>query len=234
MIWFIFLLIGLFIAAGLAGYFRIIQVIHLNRRRVFGGFIILLVLLTVMTAGSRLDIFTKTFAIRVTMGLYSIAAGFFIGYGLKLIRLRSKAGKLKYMYRSPWIDLAPNLIAVALFAFGIYRTGLLSGGPFTGIGVTSGISLIGFAFLGWCVHIVPEFRLKGILLLDQYIEWKRLVTFEWTAENTLRVEYFTNQKKISEFRTYIPDEDKSIIERILEDKMDEYREERKATVKNDE
>src|SRR5699024_11996546 len=125
----------------------------------------------------------------VTMAFYLLAAGFFLGYGVQLIRLRSKAGDIEYMYRSPWIDLAPNLIAAALFVFGIYRTGILTGGLFTGISITSGISLITFGFLGWTLHIVPEFRLKGILLLDQYIEWEKLITFEWIAKNTLRVEY---------------------------------------------
>lgn len=232
MIWFIILLSALFIIAGLLGFFRVVQVSHLNRNRVLGGFFALLIILTAMTAASWLGIFTQAFAIKATMALYTIAAGFFIGYGIKLILLRSKSGPLEYMYRSPWIDLAPNLIAVALFVFGIYRTGILTGGPFTGIGITSGISLVAFAFLGWTLHIVPEFRFKGVLLLDQYIKWDRLVSFEWITENTLRVEYFTKSKKISEFRTFIPPEDQSIIERILRDKMDKYEEERKKLIKN--
>lgn len=227
MIWFIFLLAALFIIAGLFGFFRIVQVVHLNRRRVFAGFLILLLLLTAMTAASWFGIFTQAFAIKATMVLYALAGGFFIGYGLKLILLRNKAGRVEYMYRSPWIDLAPNLIAAALFVFGIYRTGILTGGPFTGIGITSGVSLVAFAFLGWALHIVPEFRLKGILLLDQYIKWEKLVTFHWSSENILRIEYISGQKQISEFKTYIPVEDKTIIERILRDKMEDYEEERK-------
>ncbi len=233
MIWFIFLLIGLFAAAGLGGYFRVVQSVHLNRRRVFGGFIILLVILTVMTAGREFDIFTQSVAIKATMILYSIAAGFFAGYGIKLIRLRGKAGALEYMYRSPWIDVAPNLVAAALFVFGIYRTGILSGGPFIGIGITSGVSLIAFAFLGWTVHIVPEFRLKGILLIDQYIKWDKLVTFDWISENTLRVEYFTKDRQISDFQTYVSEEDQSIIERILREKMEDYEEERRKNVRRE-
>lgn len=227
MVWLIFLLIVLFIAATAAGFFQIIQLVHLNQKRVFGGLLLLLILLTVMTAASGLGIFTQSFAIKVTMVLYTLAAGFFTGFGIKLIRLRGKAGGLEYMYRSVWVDLAPNLIAAALFVFGIYRTGVLTGGLFTGINITSGISLVAFGFLGWTLHIVPEFRVKGILLLDQYIEWKKLITFEWIAENTLRVEYFTEDRQITEFKTYVPEDDQTLIERILRNKMDEYEESRK-------
>src|SRR5699024_783346 len=144
MIWFILLLIIFFIAAALAGYFHVLELAHLNRRRVFGGLLILLIILTVMTAGSWLGIFTKSFAIKVTMVFYLLAAGFFTGYGVQLSRLRSKAEDIEYMYRSPWIDLAPSLVCAALFVFGIYRTGILTGGLFTGIGITSGISLMAF------------------------------------------------------------------------------------------
>lgn len=225
--WFIVVLSALFIAAGLAGYYRVIQIIHLNRKRVFGGFLILLFVLTLMTAASWFGIFTQNVAIRVTMAMYTIAAGFFVGYSAKMVQLRRKSSQLEYMYRSTWIDVAPNLVAVALFVFGIFRTGIITGGPFTGIGITSGISLISFALLGWTVHIIPEFRHKGILLLDQYIKWKKVVTFDWVSENTLRVEYVVQNGKLSEFRTYIPDEDKSIIERILREKIDENKEARK-------
>lgn len=227
MIWFILLLIVFFIAAAATGYFQIVKLAHLNRRRVFGGFVLLLILLTGMTGASWLGIFTESLAIKVTMVLYVMAAGFFTGYGVQLIKLRSKAGDIEYMYRSPLIDLGPNLISIALFVFGVYRTGLLTGGLFTGIGITSGISLIAFAFLGWTLHIVPEFRMNGILLLDQHIPWKKLITYEWTAENTLRVEYFTDARQISDFKTYVPKEDQVIIERILREKMEDYEDERK-------
>ncbi len=227
MILFIILLCTLFIGGGVLGYFRVIHLGRLNRRRVFGAFLIALLLLTIITAASWFGIFTEAIAIKGTMSLYSLAAGFFTGYGIKLIKLRSTAGRLEYMYRSFWIDAAPNLAAAALFVFGVYRTGILSRDIFTGIGITSGISLISFAFLGWTIHIVPEFRMRGILLLDQYIKYEKMVTFEWIAENTLRIEYFTGGKQISEFRTYIPTEDQSIIERILREKMEDYEEERK-------
>ncbi len=227
MILFISFLFVLFIAGGLLGYFRIVQVAHLNKSRVLAAFLTALTVLTLMSAASWLGIFTESIAIKITMSLYSLAAGFFIGYGIKLISLRSQAGKLEYMYRSFWIDVAPNLVAAGLFVFGVYRTGILFWDIFTGIGVTSGISLIAFAFLGWTIHIVPEFRFKGILLLDQYIHYEKLVTFEWIAENTLRVEYFIRGKQISEFKTYIPAEDQSVVERILREKMEDYKEERK-------
>lgn len=227
MILFISFLALLFILAGFGGYLQLVRLEHLNRRRVFNIFVAALLFLTLMTAANWFGVITQSIAIKITMSLYCAAAGFFVGYGIKLISMRGVAGRIEYMYRSFWIDVAPNLISVALIVFGIYRTGILTWDLFTGIGITSGISLIGFGFFGCTVHIVPEFRSRGILLLDQNIEWEKVVTFSWVSKDILQVDYFTKSKQISEFKTYIPDEDQAIIERILKAKMTDNEESRR-------
>ncbi len=227
MILFISFLGLLFFLGALGGYLRLVRLEHLNRKRVFNVFLAGLLFLTLMTAANWFGLITQSIAIKITMSLYCMAAGFFVGYGIKLISMRATAGQIEYMYRSFWIDVAPNLISVALIVFGIYRTGILTWNLFTGIGITSGISLIGFGFFGCTVHIVPEFRRHGILLLDQYLSWEKIVTYKWASENVLQVDYFNKSNQLSEFRTYIPPEDQSIIERILNEKMTENEEERK-------
>lgn len=183
-------------------------------------------IITLMTVAHWLGIFTQQIAANITMGFYVIAAGFFSGYGIKLLSVRGKADSVEYMYRSFWTDIAPNLIAVILVAFGLYRTGIVTFGPFTGIGITSGISLVAFGFWGWTIRVVPEFRNNGLLFLDQYIPWQKLVTYQWIEEETIEIDYLTIDEKISSFSTYIPSEDQAIIERILNQKLIDYKEEK--------
>ncbi len=226
----IIILCCVFLAAGYLGYRRTLRLDHLNQNRVINTFLVAMVILTLMSLAHGMGLFSQAVAAKVTMSAYTLAGGFFIGYGVQLFVLRRKAGSLEYMYRSFWADIAPNLISIALFAFGVYRAGLLHWDFFTGIGITSGLSLIGFGFLGWTVHIVPEFRSEGILMLDQFIKWKKVVAYEWVGENTLQIDYLTESEKISEFKTYIPPEDQLIIERLLGKKLKEHEEDRKQII----
>ncbi len=223
----------LFLAAAFLGYRRIFRLEQLNQRLVINGFVAAMLVLTAMTAANWAGLFTEETASHVTTGIYSLAAGFFWGYGIKLIRMRREAGTIAYMYRSFWADVAPNLIALVLVVYGIYRTGLLNWGPFTGIGITSGLSLIGFGFWGWTLRVVPEFRAKGLLMLDQFLPWSKIVAYEWNGENTLQIDYLTGTKTISEFSTFVPDEDRLIVERLLGKKIKEHEEERKQMMLED-
>lgn len=220
----------LFLAAAWMGYRRKIQLRHLNRPRLFRLTAIALTVLIGMSLLHLFGVFSQAAASRTTMGLYILAAGFFTGLGIKLIRIRSEAGNVGYMHRSFWTDIAPNFAAVLLVAFGIYRTGLLFFGPFTGIGITSGLSLVAFGFWGWTLSVVPEFREKGWLLLDEFIEWKRIIAYEWSGEDSLQIDYLGKNGNISSFTTYIPPEDQLIVERLLGKKMKLHEEERKKTV----
>lgn len=224
------LLSALFLLALWIGWRRMVRLEHLTRSRLVNGFLAAMVLLTFMSAAHWLGWVSPTAAARITMGLYAVASGFFFGFGAALYRLRDPAGALLYVYRSAWTDLAPNLLSVALFAYGIYRTGLLGWGPFTGIGITSGLSLVGLAFFGWTVRVVPEFRSEGLLLVDQFVAWKRVLAWEWSGEETLQLDYMTEEEAITEFRTYVPMEDRRKMERILGEKLQEFREERRQMV----
>lgn len=210
------------------GYRQYLKLEHLNRKNLTGTLVGAMILLTLLTLAHWIGLFPETVAAHITMGLYMVAAGFFFGNGTKLIVQKKRAGLVEYMHRSFWIDIAPNLISALLVAYGIYRTGILSMGPFTGIGITSGLSLIGFGFFGWTVRIVPEFRSKGILILDQFIEWKNVLAYEWFSEEVLVIDYMTNSRKICEFSTSIPPEDRLPVERLLGRRIKEHEEERKT------
>lgn len=217
----------IFILSAWFGYRQYLRLEHLNRRNVTQAMLAAMVFLTLLSAAHWIGIFPETVAAHITMGLYTLATGFFMGNGTKLIVKKNRAGAIEYMQRSFWIDIAPNLIATMLVAYGIYRTGIFTFGPFTGIGVTSGLSLIGFGFFGWTVRIVPEFRSKGILILDQFIEWKLVLAYEWFSENVITIDYMTEERKICEFNTSIPPEDRMLVERLLGRRIQEHKEERK-------
>lgn len=216
-----------FLLAFWMGYRRILRLQHLNQRRVINGFITAMILLTAISAVQWLNLISQDIPAHFTMFLYCLAAGFLFGFALKMISLKQSAGETKYVYRSFWTDAAPNIIALLIIVFGIYRTGILYFGPFTGIGITSGLSLLGFGFWGLTIKIVPEFRDKGILILDQYVSWKKVVAYRWESENVLLIEYYTPDEKLTDFTTYIPAEDELRIERLLAKKLKEYHQDRK-------
>lgn len=231
---FIYLLTGLLALVLLVsfwlGFRRVFRLRQLSKSRVINGFIFAMIILTLMTAAHWMGYFPQEIAAKFTMFLYIIAAGFFSGFAIKMISLRSKAKTIEYAYRSFWTEAAPALIAILLIAFGIYRTGALTLGPFTGIGITSGLSLMGFGLFGFTLNIVPEFRYRGILILDQFVPWQKVVAYHWHAENALQIEYLSPDNKLTDFTTFIPAEDELVVERLLAKKLKEHEQERKKVL----
>lgn len=226
MILFIFLLGTLFFLSMWMGYRRVLRLEDLSRNRLIYAIISVLAIFTLLAAGQWMGLFTQVVSARVTMGLYTIVGGFFCGFSFKMIQLRKKLGSIEYICRSFWSDAAPNIICVLLIGFGFYRMGILTEAPYTGIGLTSGLSLISFGFFGITVKIVPEFRKNGILILDQLVPWKRVVAYNWRTENVIKIDYYTEQKELTDFTTYISPEDELEIERLLAKKLREHEEDR--------
>ncbi|MDX1638866.1 MAG: hypothetical protein R3281_12910 [Balneolaceae bacterium] len=223
-------LVILLLVSAWFGFRQYLRLEHLNRQNLSNAMMAGIIGLTVLSILNWIGLFTPSVVANITMALYIVATGFFLGNGTKLIVKKNRAGTIEYMHRSFWVDVAPNLIATLLVAYGIYRTGILTLGPFTGIGVTSGLSLVGFGFFGWTVRIVPEFRSGGILILDQFIEWKRVLAFEWFSEEVITIDYLSEGGKICEFNTSIPAEDRLLVERLLGRRIKEHEEERKKVL----
>lgn len=216
------------------GYRRMLRLQHLNQRRVINGFIGAMIAFTLLSAGQWMEIISQDIAAHFTMFLYCLVAGFFFGFAIKMVSLKQNVSEVKYVCRSFWTDAAPNIIAILIIVFGIYRTGILQFGPYTGIGITSGLSLLGFGFWGLTVKVVPEFRDKGILILDQCVSWKKIVAYRWESENVLLIEYYTHDDKLTDFTTFIPTEDELVIERLLAKKLKEYHQDRKEMMEQSE
>lgn len=171
-----------------------------------------------MSVANFMDMLAQRSAAYITMGLYSIVAGFFSGSGYKLMQLNKKSGHLKYVHQSFWSRVAPNMMIILIMTFGIYKTGLLTLN-FTGVDITSGISLICFGFWGWTLNIVPQFRSDNILFLDQSIDWDNVASYKWVTEESLQIDYYNKTGLLTDFRTFIPPDDQLIVERLLSDKV---------------
>src|SRR5699024_8411479 len=143
---------------------------------------------------------------------------------------KSRVVVIYFVWRLLWSVSLPILISFLLIAFGIYRTQVLLLGPFTGIGITSGLSLITFGLLGLTIQMVPEFRENGLLILDRFVYWKKVMGDHWHDEQTLQIEYLNIEDQITTFNTAIPPDDHLRLERILSQKMAEHEEERKQTL----
>ncbi|MGM0589471.1 MAG: hypothetical protein ACQETE_13700 [Bacteroidota bacterium] len=158
------------------------------------------------------------------MALYCVATGLFVGGGAGLIKLRMTAGYPEYARPDFFTDGLPNVLAIAIVAYGIYRTSIMNLPELTLLSLTSGLSLVGFGFYGWCIEVVPEFRNRGIILLDQFIPWELVVAYRWDDEDILTIEYHSDKKldQICEFHTSIPPEDRRVMELLLTRKLDEF------------
>lgn len=219
------------IAGGYVGYQPWFRFDRLNKNNVLNGTLVILFFFTLLMILYSIGFFPQSVAAPFMMILYSFLAGFFFGYAGRLYNLRKESGQVLYQYRSFWIDHAPNLLAIAIILFGIYRTAVLTDQAITGIRVTSGISLIGFGIFTWTLKAVPEFRSKGVILLDRNIVWEEVISWHWISEEVLSIEYIGEEKsdeeRIKEFSTIIPETERKEIETILKSKMDEFSDERK-------
>jgi hypothetical protein len=196
-----------------------------------------LVLFTILMIAFIVGFFPQSVAAPMMAGLYITLAGFFAGYAYRLFRLRSEGGTILYQNRSFWVDHAPNLLAIGLIVYGMYRTSILTDMPITGIRFSSGMSLICFGILGWMLKVVPEFRSDGILFLDQLIPWKRVLSWRWHTDEVVLVEYIQSDKqaedRIKQFVTSVPPDEKKEVELVLTSKLEEFADERSEELMGD-
>jgi uncharacterized membrane protein len=208
-----------------------------NKHVVLNSILITLLVFTALMILYVVGFFPQHVAAIFMMGVYTLVSGFFIGYTTRLWKLKKRGGKIHYQHRSFWIDHAPNILAILLILFGLYRTSLITEQAVTGIRLTSGISLMSFGIFSWLFKVVPEYRSKGILLLDQLIEWDKILSWNWVSDDVISIEYIVNKEtqnqRIREFVTSIPLDEKKEIESLLKTKMNEYLEQRKSLLSED-
>ncbi|MFU8811391.1 MAG: hypothetical protein ACNA78_00410 [Balneolaceae bacterium] len=237
--WTTYLISLLFFAAGvvLGGRFRIHK-LSLSVSQFAAWILGLMVVFTVMMLFTRLGWLPDWLSAIAIAQLYALAGGFFLGVAGHMIRFKVDRGNVLYQHRGFLIDHLPHFLAIGLILFGLYRTSLLSDLPVTPIRLTSGLSLMMLGVAGFTLKPVPEFRSGAILFLDEEIPWKRVISWAWTEEEVLQIEYIrpaeSGLPEILHLQTTIPEQDRKQVELILQSKMDEFSAERNEELFPDE
>lgn len=223
-------LAAVFLGGIFTGHLSGFKIDKLSKQSVLNTGLIVLAVFAILLILYNLGYFPQRIAAPFMMAVYSFTGGFLAGFSMKQLQMKKKAGDILYQHRSFWVDQAPNLLAIVLIIFGVYRTAVLTDLPVTGIRITSGISLICFGIFTWTLKPVPEFRSGGIILFDRLIPWDDVISWRWQSEEIIAVEYLTgyeDDEAIHEFLTSVPHEDKKELERILASKSDDTYEARK-------
>lgn len=206
------------IISGYFGYQHLLYLHQLDVRKVSVSAISGLVIFTLLMILYRFNIMSEETGAAIITNVYASLAGFFAGSALDQYQTKRSSGTILYANRSFLTDHAAVIMAIGIILFGIYRTALFTDLNITPIRLTSGLSFIAIGFWGMTLRLVPEFRQKGIILLDQLIDWDDFLNYGWYLEEVIEVEYEQNEA-IKSFKTYIPPEDHLHIEDVLRAKM---------------
>ncbi|GAB5408957.1 MAG: hypothetical protein BalsKO_13220 [Balneolaceae bacterium] len=168
----------------------------------------------------KLEFLKEAVAGAIITNIYASIFGFFSGSAIDQYATRVKSGSVLYCNRTFISEYLPVIVALVMILFGVYRSALFSDAAVTPIRITSGLSLLSIGIWGITLRPVPEFRTKGIVLLDSIVDWKHMLSYNWYTEEILEIEY-TQDDSIRSFKTLIPPEDQLEVERLLSKKMRE-------------
>lgn len=202
------------------GYKRLFFLHQVTVRRFLLFALVLVLLYSSLLLSFKMEVLTEELAAVIITNVYASIFGFFSGSAFDQYRTRSNSGKVLYSYRSFISDHLPVIVAIALITLGIHRSAVLSDMAITPIRVTSGLSLAAIGLWGITLRLVPEFRSNGIILIDQLIEWKHFLSYNWYSEEILEIEY-EQEGMIRIFKTLVPSEDRAEAEELLSRKLKE-------------
>ncbi len=202
------------------GYKRLFYLYQITLRRFLSFALILVLFYSILLLLFKIELLTEELAAVIITNVYASIFGFFSGSAVKQYRTRSNAGKVLYSYRSFISDHLPIIVAIGLITLGIHRSAALSELAVTPIRVSSGLSLAAIGLWGLTIRLVPEFRKNGIILIDQIIDWKNLLSYNWYSEEILEIEY-EQEEMIRIFKTLVPSDDRKEVEKLLSGKLRE-------------
>ncbi len=209
-----------FLISGYFGFKQLLYLYKLTPRNIALSTIFGLLIFTLLLFLYRLELMSEQVGAAIISNVYASVAGFFGGAAINQYQTKTNAGRILYSNRSFLSDHASVIVAIAIILFGLYRISIFTQLPVTPIRVSSGMSFIAFGFWGMTLRLVPEFRQKGIILLDMLIEWKDFLNYQWFYEEVIEIEY-EQDETIRFFKTHIPPEDQLAIEDVLRAKMKE-------------
>lgn len=224
MIWIVISTIVSFLISFGLGKRRLIYLHQITPRKLLLFIVVSLIVYSLLLIVFKIEILTEALAGVIISNIYASIAGFFSGSSLDQFNLRSIQGSVLYSFRGFLTDYFPTIIALGLILFGIYRTSIFSDIVSTPIRVTSGLSILSVGLWGITLKLVPEFRQKGIVLLDLIIKWNDFINYKWDNEEVIEVQYLQDDSILS-FKTVVPIDDRRKLEDLLSKKLKEKLEE---------
>ncbi len=179
---------------------------------------IILALFLILRLLNDLGFFPEAIAGAFMASMYAFVAGFLLVNSYGQYSSKLELGDIEYVNRSFASDTLPNLIALSLIIAGIARTSIFNDLAITPIRLASGLSIIGLGILGLTLRLTPEFRRKGIVLIDRHVLWKDFISYKWSDENVLEIEFLYSEV-LSSYRTVIPMDERAKIEALLKKKL---------------
>lgn len=218
MIWTIIAAVLILLVSIWLGTNRFIKLEQITGRKFLLAGTFALLLFLVLRFLNDLGYFPESLAAGFITSVYSSISGFFIGAAFDQYKMKKALGDIEYVNTAFISDLLPNLIALTLIILGIARTSIFDSLPITPIRMASGLSLIGIGIYAITLKITPEFRKKGMVILDREIPWKDLISYKWYQEEVIELE-FEYEETIRIHRSVVAIEDEKEVEQILAKKM---------------
>lgn len=206
------------------GYKRLFFLYQITLRKFLLFLVISLLVYSLLLFLFKIEILSEAVAGATITNVYASIFGFFTGSSINQYSTRTKSGTVLYCNRTFVSEYLPVIIALGMILFGVYRSAIFSDLVVTPIRVSSGLSLLAIGLWGITLRPVPEFRAKGIVVLDSLVKWDKMLSYQWYTEEILEIEY-TQDDSIRSFKTLIPPEDQLEVERLLGKKMREKLEE---------
>lgn len=214
MIWIIISSLLVFIISAFWGAKKPLYLDQVTESKFFISLILFFAISFSLRVLQNFGLFSEALGGAIITGTYASASAFFFGSAYTQFHQKVNSGDFWFANRSFISEHLPNIIAIGILLFGIYRTSIFSELAVTPIRVSSGLSLIALGFWGLTIRWTPEFRSEGIIILDRLIIWDDFLTFKWTGEETLEIKYEQNDH-IKSFQTIIDSDDRKKIESIL-------------------
>lgn len=220
MIWIIISAIITALMSSLLGYKRVLYLYQISLRRLLILSVTAIAAYSLMLYLFKVQILSEALAGAIITNVYASIFGFFAGSASDQYKTRKDSGEILYINRSFFSEHLPVIIAIGLIIIGVHRSAVFSELPVTPIRITSGLSIMAIGIWGITLRLVPEFRSRGIVLLDLIVDWEDLLSYRWFEEDILEIDYEL-EGSIRSFKTLIPPEDQINVEAMLSSKMKE-------------
>ena len=118
---------------------------------------------------------------------YAFLSGLAMGKLHSQLEIKKSAGYPLYNYKNPVILYTPLVIGSTLIIAGLLRIGWAFDVVITPIRLFSGASLVLFGLVSFTLYITPHLKTQSVLLIDQAINWKTFLDYQWLGEDEIQM-----------------------------------------------